>query len=105
MCPRMISRVPISTVRSGAWRGYPQWRRNDLRRISASVKINLADYLALRNRDLRPLQSRLEAAGLSSLGRGESSVRKNLIRVAQPERFEAMRRFRHHAIVQLGQIV
>lgn len=43
--------------------------------------LNLADYLALRNRDLRPLQSRLEAAGLSSLGRGESNVRRNLIRV------------------------
>ena len=42
---------------------------------------NLADYLALRNRDLRPLQARLEAAGLSSLGRCESHVRANLARV------------------------
>ena len=42
---------------------------------------NLADYLALRNHDLRPLQERLVTAGLSSLGRGESQVRTNLARV------------------------
>ena len=35
---------------------------------------NLLHYLALRSRDLRPLQTRLEAAGLSSLGRAESHV-------------------------------
>lgn len=33
---------------------------------------NLAHYLALRQRDLRPLQERLAALGLSSLGRAES---------------------------------
>jgi pyruvate kinase len=33
---------------------------------------NLLHYLALRGRDLRPLQARLAAAGLSSLGRAES---------------------------------
>jgi pyruvate kinase len=42
---------------------------------------NLADYLALRSHDLRPLQQRLVNAGLSSLGRGESQVRVNLERV------------------------
>jgi pyruvate kinase len=42
---------------------------------------NLADYLALRSQDLRPLQQRLVNAGLSSLGRGESRVRANLARV------------------------
>lgn len=42
---------------------------------------NLADYLALRSHDLRPLQERLVTAGLSSLGRGESQVRTNLVRV------------------------
>jgi pyruvate kinase len=42
---------------------------------------NLADYLALRSHDLRPLQQRLVNAGLSSLGRGESRVRANLARV------------------------
>lgn len=38
-----------------------------------SVK-NLLDYLALRKHDLRDLQSRLSALGLSSLGRSESST-------------------------------
>jgi hypothetical protein len=36
---------------------------------------NLADYLALRSRDLRPLQVRLARLGLSSLGRAEGHVR------------------------------
>ena len=35
---------------------------------------NLLHYLALRRHDLRDLQSRLAAFGLSSLGRSESSV-------------------------------
>jgi pyruvate kinase len=35
---------------------------------------NLLCYLALRSRDLRPLQARLAAVGLSSLGRAESHV-------------------------------
>ncbi len=48
--------------------------------ISSDAR-NLADYLALRSRDLRPLQARLAAMGLSSLGRSESDVRGNLARV------------------------
>ena len=39
---------------------------------------NLAHYLALRAFDLRLLQARLSAWGLSSLGRGESHVQTNL---------------------------
>lgn len=39
---------------------------------------NLADYLALRKHDLRPLQRELARLGLSSLGRAESRVRENL---------------------------
>ena len=35
---------------------------------------NLACYLALRRRDLRPLQQRLAVRGLSSLGRSEAHV-------------------------------
>jgi pyruvate kinase len=35
---------------------------------------NLLHYLALRRRDLRPLQLRLASLGLSSLGRAESHV-------------------------------
>lgn len=39
---------------------------------------NFAAYLALRRRDLRPLQRRLMASGLSSLGRAESRVIESL---------------------------
>ncbi|EOM74740.1 pyruvate kinase [Rhodococcus rhodnii] len=39
---------------------------------------NLVRYRALRNRDLRDLQVRLSRAGLSSLGRMESDVMRNL---------------------------
>jgi pyruvate kinase len=36
--------------------------------------VNLLHYVALRSRDLRPLQTRLAKAGISSLGRAESYV-------------------------------
>jgi len=36
--------------------------------------INLIHYLGLRRKDVRPLQIKLAAAGLSSLGRAESHV-------------------------------
>ncbi|MBK8978476.1 MAG: pyruvate kinase [Planctomycetes bacterium] len=39
---------------------------------------NLLHYLALRNRDLRPIQAELSSIGLSSLGRAESAVLQNL---------------------------
>ena len=39
---------------------------------------NLIHYLGLRRRDIRPLQEKLAAAGLSSLGRAESHVLHNL---------------------------
>ncbi|MFZ4518127.1 MAG: pyruvate kinase [Microthrixaceae bacterium] len=42
---------------------------------------NLAAYLALRHHDLRPLQARLAAAGLSSLGRTEPVVMEGLASV------------------------
>lgn len=44
----------------------------------APSALNLAHYLALRHRDLRPLQERLMTAGLSSLGRMESRVMATL---------------------------
>lgn len=44
----------------------------------AASATNLAQYLALRRRDLRELQARLMAAGLSSLGRSESRVMPTL---------------------------
>jgi pyruvate kinase len=39
---------------------------------------NLIHYLGLRRRDVRPLQKKLAAAGLSSMGRAESHVLSNL---------------------------
>jgi pyruvate kinase len=39
---------------------------------------NLLHYLALRRRDIRPLQDKLASYGLSSLGRAESRVLTNL---------------------------
>lgn len=44
---------------------------------------NLAQYLALRRRDLRPLQYRLARSGLSSLGRGEAHTMATLDRVIE----------------------
>ncbi len=46
--------------------------------IATKSAINLAHYLALRKFDLRHLQDRLAQAGLSSLGRAESSVLSTL---------------------------
>jgi pyruvate kinase len=48
--------------------------------ISPSA-LNLSQYLALRRRDLRPLQDRLAEVGLSSFGHGEANVLANLNRV------------------------
>ncbi len=48
------------------------------RRAFALCAGNLAAYIALRRRDVRPLQGRLMAFGLSSLGRCESRVLPNL---------------------------
>lgn len=63
------SEARLSPYRSRYPQGFPPGARN------------LADYLALRSHELRPLQERLVAAGLSSLGRGESRVRANLARI------------------------
>ncbi|MFN4258872.1 MAG: pyruvate kinase [Gemmataceae bacterium] len=48
---------------------------------------NLLHYIALRRHDLRPLQEKLAALGLSSLGRAEAHVRASL---------EAVLRVLHH---------
>jgi pyruvate kinase len=53
---------------SGRWRDWIG-REN----FAASAQ-NFAHYLALRRRDIRPLQRRLMQFGLSSLGRSESRV-------------------------------
>jgi len=50
---------------------------DEKRPLNKSV-VNLAQYLALREIDLRPLQEELAEAGLSSLGRAEPHVYANL---------------------------
>jgi pyruvate kinase len=42
---------------------------------------NLAHYIALRQRDLRPLQQSLDHLGVSSLGRAESNVIANIDKI------------------------
>jgi hypothetical protein len=53
---------------------FKRWRPRLERRPFAMSALNLAHYLALRGRDLRPLQRRLMGLGLSSLGRAEIRV-------------------------------
>jgi len=57
---------------------YKQWQPTIQRPSFLLSSQNLAAYLALRQRDLRPLQAALIPWGLSSLGRGESRVLANL---------------------------
>lgn len=42
---------------------------------------NLHNYIVMRRKDLRPLQTRLASAGLSSLGRGEPHILTNIDRI------------------------
>ncbi len=51
---------------------------DDLREHHRASGENLLHYVALRRHDLRPLQARLAALGLSSLGRSEPHVLANL---------------------------
>ncbi len=60
----------IGYVRSEADAQMACWRSRLARPEFAESALNLAHYLALRHRDLRPLQRPLMALGLSSLGRG-----------------------------------
>lgn len=50
----------------------------DVNLVHLASSVNLIHYLGLRRRDIRPLQERLAAVGLSSLGRMESHVLANL---------------------------
>jgi pyruvate kinase len=64
----------LAAVRKEADASLLAWRRRiDDPSFLASAE-NLAAYLALRHRDLRPLQRQLMTLGLSSLGRIESRV-------------------------------
>ena len=57
---------------------YAEWEPGISRTSFQLSGKNLAYYLALRRRDIRPLQSRLSKWGLSSLGRTESKVLQQL---------------------------
>jgi pyruvate kinase len=57
---------------------FARWRPAIQRRAFLISGRNLACYLALRRRDLRPLQTALMPWGLSSLGRSEARVLPNL---------------------------
>ncbi|WP_373067782.1 pyruvate kinase, partial [Thioalkalivibrio sp.] len=61
-------------VLAGAAQRLRWFARTDVDGDYAVSARNLADYLALRCRDLRPLQLRLARQGLSSLGRVEAHV-------------------------------
>jgi len=68
-----VTRLRASVAADGK-ATFKRWRPRLERRPFAMSALNLAHYLALRSRDLRPLQRRLMALGLSSLGRAESRV-------------------------------
>ncbi|HSO07853.1 MAG TPA: pyruvate kinase [Pelomicrobium sp.] len=55
-----------------------EWRPHLRRRAYRASAENLAAYIGLRRQDLRPLQDRLAALGLSSLGRCEAHVGASL---------------------------
>ena len=55
-------------------RAFQEWRPQIHRPLFAASALNFAHYLALRHRDIRPLQRTLMNYGLSSLGRLEGRV-------------------------------
>ncbi len=57
---------------------FREWRPALTRRAFLPSALNLAQYIVLRRRDLRPLQEALMPLGLSSLGRCEARVLPNL---------------------------
>ncbi|HUW72685.1 MAG TPA: pyruvate kinase [Methyloceanibacter sp.] len=90
-------------VAAGGKAIFRDWRPRLERRPFAMSALNLAHYLALRGRDLRPLQRGLMALGLSSLGRAEGRVLATLDSVTvalaaqaglpQPVRMPSSRQF------------
>ncbi len=72
-----LTELRAAVERQGEER-YRRWQPYLKRPLFAQSARNLADYLALREHDLRPLQRELALLGLSSLGRAESRVGENL---------------------------
>ena len=71
----------IATVRREGDAQAATWSDRIVRACFQESASNLAHYLALRHRDVRPLQRPLMALGLSSLGRLESRVLPTLMAV------------------------
>lgn len=72
-----------STVLREQRRLLEAWRPYLIQKSFQPSAANLAAYIALRRHELRELQSRLSAHGLSSLGRSEAQVMHNLDNVLQ----------------------
>jgi len=68
---RELTAIKADMIASQIW---PQARLDRVHANNRDSAQNLLHYLALRRRDHRPLQLRLAAMGLSSLGRAESHV-------------------------------
>lgn len=68
-------REAVAAVGATILAGWQNWLE---RPRSAESAANLAGYLALCHRDLRPIQTALMALGVSSLGRAEARVPVNL---------------------------
>jgi pyruvate kinase len=66
------------TVESEGKATFDEWNPHIQRTAFIDSALNLAEYLALRRHDLRPLQAALMPWGLSSLGRIEGRVMPNL---------------------------
>lgn len=66
------------TVESEGKATFDEWNPHIQRTAFIDSALNLAEYLALRRQDLRPLQAALMPWGLSSLGRIEGRVMPNL---------------------------
>ncbi len=71
----------ISAVRDEGEARAASWSAGIQRAGFEQSALNLAHYMALRRRDLRPMQRSLIALGLSSLGRLESRVLPTLLAV------------------------
>jgi len=75
-----LKALAAEIVESGADNHAHVEKLHPMQRESA---LNLLHYLALRRRDIRPLQTRLAQVGLSSLGRAEAHVLANVIAVCK----------------------
>ncbi len=66
------------TIESEGKATFDEWNPHIQRTAFIDSALNLAEYIALRRHDLRPLQAALMPWGLSSLGRIEGRVMPNL---------------------------